>query len=130
VGIEVTKFWEIESNKKTYRFIFISSGNPSGLVLNVADGITSGNVYYAKSFLTLATEMLEDYIKFDSSIDTQVNSNRERLRTLADKRLRLEERIEKLTQRYATQYGNMESAVANLNETGNMLTAMLESNKD
>ena len=108
----------------------VSSGNPSGLVLNVADGITSGNVYYAKSFLTLATEMLEDYIKFDSSIDTQVNSNRERLRTLADKRLRLEERIEKLTQRYATQYGNMESAVANLNETGNMLTAMLESNKD
>ena len=98
--------------------------------MNVADGITSGNVYYAKSFLTLATEMLEDYIKFDSSIDTQVNSNRERLRTLADKRLRLEERIEKLTQRYATQYGNMESAVANLNETGNMLTAMLESNKD
>ena len=30
MGIEVTKFWEIESNKKTYRFIFISSGNPSG----------------------------------------------------------------------------------------------------
>tara|TARA_B100000886_G_scaffold230079_1_gene160504 strand:- start:186 stop:359 length:174 start_codon:yes stop_codon:yes gene_type:complete len=30
VGIEVTKFWEIESNKKTNRFILISSGNPSG----------------------------------------------------------------------------------------------------
>ena len=30
MGIEVTKFWEIESNKKTNRFIFISSGNPSG----------------------------------------------------------------------------------------------------
>ena len=28
--IEVTKFWEIESNKKPNRFIFISSGNPSG----------------------------------------------------------------------------------------------------
>ena len=30
MGIEVTKFWEIESNKKTNRFILISSGNPSG----------------------------------------------------------------------------------------------------
>ena len=30
MGIEVTKFWEIESNKKTNRFIFLSSGNPSG----------------------------------------------------------------------------------------------------
>ena len=29
-GNEVTKFWEIESNKKTYRFIFISSRNSSG----------------------------------------------------------------------------------------------------
>ena len=30
MGIEVTKFWEIESNKKTNRLLFISSGNPSG----------------------------------------------------------------------------------------------------
>ena len=30
MGIEVTKFWEIESNKKTNRFIFINSGNPIG----------------------------------------------------------------------------------------------------
>ena len=30
MGIEVTNFWEIESNKKAYRFIFISSRNPSG----------------------------------------------------------------------------------------------------
>ena len=29
MGIEVTKFWEIEFNKKTNRFIFISSTNPS-----------------------------------------------------------------------------------------------------
>ena len=30
MGIKVTKFWEIESNKKTYRFIFISSRNSIG----------------------------------------------------------------------------------------------------
>ena len=30
MGIVVTKFSEIEFNKKNNRFIFISSGNPSG----------------------------------------------------------------------------------------------------
>ena len=41
-----------------------------------------------------------------------------------------EDRIEKLTQRYQKQYANMESAVAGLNETGNMLTALLGNNDD
>ena len=75
-------------------------------------------------------DYIETYIKFNSSIDTQVQSNKDRLRELADKRIRLEERIEKLTQRYAIQYSNMEAAVAGLNETGNMLNAMLETDKD
>ena len=108
----------------------VSSGDPNGLVVNVASGVTSGNIYYGKSFLQLTTDTIETYIKFNSSIDTQVQSNRDRLRELADKRIRLEERIEKLTQRYAIQYSNMESAVAGLNETGNMLNAMLETDRD
>ena len=108
----------------------VSSGDPNGLVVNVASGVTSGNIYYGKSFLQLTTDTIETYIKFNSSIDTQVQSNKDRLRELADKRIRLEERIEKLTQRYAIQYSNMEAAVAGLNETGNMLNAMLETDKD
>ena len=108
----------------------VSSGDPNGLVLNVANGITSGNVYYGKSFLSLAHETVEVFTKFDSVIDTQVESGRSRIKDLAEKRLRLEDRIEKLTQRYQKQYANMESAVAGLNETGNMLTALLGNNDD
>lgn len=119
-----------ESATKNGTQYSVSSGDPNGLVVNVASGVTSGNIYYGKSFLQLTTDTIETYIKFNSSIDTQVQSNRDRLRELADKRIRLEERIEKLTQRYAIQYSNMESAVAGLNETGNMLNAMLETDKD
>ena len=108
----------------------VSSGDPNGLVLNVANGITSGNVYYGKSFLSLAHETVEVFTKFDSVIDTQVESGRSRIKDLAEKRLRLEDRIEKLTQRYQKQYANMESAVAGLNETGNMLTALLNNDDD
>ena len=42
----------------------------------------------------------------------------------------LEGRIQKLTERYARQYSAMESTVAQFQETGNMLTSMLETNKD
>ena len=52
------------------------------------------------------------------------------LRTVSEKRLSLEDRIQKLTERYARQYSAMESTVAQFQETGNMLTSMLETNKD
>ncbi len=149
-GISVTSFELLNTKPGTYAFATngsthtiggvnatkngtkysVSSGDPNGLVLNVANGITSGNVYYGKSFLSLAHETVEVFTKFDSVIDTQVESGRSRIKDLAEKRLRLEDRIEKLTQRYQKQYANMESAVAGLNETGNMLTALLGNNDD
>ena len=52
------------------------------------------------------------------------------LKTVAEKRLTLEQRVASLTQRYARQYSAMESTVAQFQETGNMLTQMLETNKD
>ena len=51
------------------------------------------------------------------------------LKTVADKRRSLEDRIQKLTERYSMQYSSMESTVAAFQETGNMLTSMLESQK-
>ena len=149
-GISVSSFEHLNTKPGTYAFATngsthtiggvnatkngtkysVSSGDPNGLVLNVANGITSGNVYYGKSFLSLAHETVEVFTKFDSVIDTQVESGRSRIKDLAEKRLRLEDRIEKLTQRYQKQYANMESAVAGLNETGNMLTALLGNNDD
>jgi len=52
------------------------------------------------------------------------------LRNVADKRSQLDHRRQKLTERYAMQYSAMESTVAQFQETGNMLTSMLESKKD
>ena len=56
-----------------------------------------------------------------------MNNLNDTMRTVSEKRIALESRIEKLTQRYATQYSAMESTVAQFQETGNMLTSMLES---
>ncbi len=110
----------------------VSSGNPKGLTIEVTNGsgVTSGNIFYGKSFLNLLTDKLDTYLKFNSILDTRVNNLNDTLRTVSEKRISLEDRIQKLTERYARQYSAMESTVAQFQETGNMLTSMLETNKD
>jgi len=119
-GISATKSGDIYS---------VASGNPQGLSIEVTNGsgVTSGTIFYGKSFLNLLNDKLDTYLKFNSIIDTRMNNLNDSIRTVADKRIALESRIEKLTQRYATQYSAMESTVAQFQETGNMLTSMLES---
>ena len=106
----------------------MASGNPRGLQIEVTNGsgVTSGTIHYGKSFLNLLTEKLDTYLKFNSIIDTRMNNLNDTLRTVSEKRTALEGRIEKLTERYAKQYSAMESTIAQFQETGNMLTAMLE----
>ena len=119
-GVSATKSGDVYS---------VASGNPQGLSIEVTNGsgVTSGTIYYGKSFLNLLTDKLDNYLKFNSIIDTRMNNLNDTIRTVSDKRIALESRIEKLTQRYATQYSAMESTVAQFQETGNMLTSMLES---
>ena len=110
----------------------VASGNPKGLTIEVENGsgVTSGTIYYGKSFLNLLTEKLDTYLKFNSIIDTRMTNLNDTLRTVSDKRIALEGRIQKLTERYALQYSSMESTIAQFQETGNMLTSMLETKKD
>ena len=119
-GVSATKSGDVYS---------VASGNPQGLSIEVTNGsgVTSGTIYYGKSFLNLLTDKLDNYLKFNSIIDTRMNNLNDTIRTVSDKRIALESRIEKLTQRYATQYSAMESTVAQFQETGNMLTSMLDS---
>ena len=110
----------------------VSSGDPQGLTIEVANGsgVTSGTVYYGKSFINRLEDKLDTYLKFNSIIDTRMTGLEDTLKTVAEKRLTLEQRVASLTQRYARQYSAMESTVAQFQETGNMLTQMLETNKD
>lgn len=122
-GVSATKSGDIYS---------VASGNPQGIDIEVTNGsgVTSGTIYYGKSFLNRLTEKLDTYLKFNSIIDTRLTNLNDTLRNVADKRSQLDHRIQKLTERYAMQYSAMESTVAQFQETGNMLTSMLESKKD
>jgi flagellar hook-associated protein 2 len=122
-GVSATKSGDIYS---------VASGDPRGLNIEVKNGsgVTSGTIYYGKSFLNLLKDKLDTYLKFNSIIDTRMNNLNTTLRTVSDKRIALEGRIQKLTERYAMQYSAMESTIAQFQETGNMLTSMLETKKD
>ena len=106
----------------------VTSGDPQGLTISVANGsgVTSGTIYYGKSFINKVVDKLDVYLKFNSIIDQRVDNLNDTLETVAERRSALEGRVEKLTERYARQYSAMESTVASFQETGNMLTAMLE----
>tara|TARA_A100001388_G_scaffold58166_1_gene40117 strand:- start:2851 stop:4509 length:1659 start_codon:yes stop_codon:yes gene_type:complete len=106
----------------------VTSGDPQGLQITVANGsgVTSGTVYYGKSFINQVVDKLDNYLSFDSILDQRVENLNDTLSTVAEKRSALEVRIESITQRYARQYSAMESTIASFQETGNMLTAMLE----
>ena len=122
-GVAATKSGDVYS---------VASGDPRGLNIEVKNGsgVTSGTIYYGKSFLNLLKDKLDTYLKFNSIIDTRMNNLNTTLRTVSDKRMALEGRIQKLTERYAMQYSAMESTIAQFQETGNMLTSMLETKKD
>ena len=106
----------------------VTSGDPQGLTIAVANGsgVTSGTIYYGKSFINQVVDKLDNYLSFNSILDQRVDNLNDTLSTVAEKRSALEARIESITQRYARQYSAMESTIASFQETGNMLTAMLE----
>ena len=122
-GVSATKSGDVYS---------VTSGDPQGIEITVANGsgVTSGTIYYGKSFLNRLNEKLDVYLKYNSIIDERMGNLNDNLKSVADKRIQLDDRIAKLTERYARQYSAMESTIAQFQETGNMLTSMLETKKD
>ena len=73
---------------------------------------------------------LNAFIKFNGLIDQKLEGNRQRLSDVAEQRIDLEERVESITQRYRLQYSFMESAIASINETSNMLNSVFKKGDD
>lgn len=104
-----------------------ASGNTKGMTLTISDtNVTSANIYYGESLLSKIDDSLTQLLTFNGDIETRIDSLRENLRDIPDRQQKLEDRVAKLTQRYAMQYSNMEGAVAGLRDTGDMIAQMLE----
>ena len=105
-----------------------TSGNSSGLKIQITDtSITSANIYYGKSLISLVDESLTNILAFDGDIHNRLKNLSASLKDFEDQKIVLDERMAKLEQRYAMQYASMETAVAGLKDTGEYLTEMLKS---
>jgi flagellar hook-associated protein 2 len=101
----------------------VASGNPKGIVIDIpgGTGATSGTLHYGRSFLTLIEEQLTAYTGFNGLIENKIEGNNARLKDLVKKQEALDDKIASLYQRYRNQYSYMESSIASMQETGNML---------
>ena len=108
----------------------VSSGDPNGLALTITASDTSGTIHYGRSFISELQDKLDVYIKFDGLIQTSLDGSKSRLREIEDKKLALDERIEALYARYQTQYSAMDSVIAGLNETSDLLKNAFKSGND
>ncbi len=104
-----------------------SSGDSTGLKVIITDSnLSSANVYYGKSLMTLVDDSLTNFLAFDGDIQNRLSGLSDSLKEFAEQKVTLEERMDKLQQRYAMQYASMETAVAGLKDTGDYLTEMLK----
>ena len=107
-----------------------SSGDSSGMVVNISSGVNSANIYFGNSLVTSMDESLTNFLAFNGDINARINNLNDRLGDIADEKTNLEERMSALTDRYTFQFAAMEQAIAGLQETGNYLDQMLKSGKE
>ena len=82
--------------------------------LNISDtNITSANIFLEKVYYKI-DDSIRELVTFNGDIETRLTNLRNELGEIPNRQLKLDERIEKLTQRYALQYSAMEGIVAGL----------------
>ena len=90
-----------------------SSGDSTGLILNITDSnLSSANVYYGKSLMTLVDDSLTNFLAFDGDIQNRLSGLSDSLKDLAEQKITLDERMDKVTTKicYAVCiYGNCSS---------------------
>ncbi len=105
------------------------SGDTNGLTLTISDtSITSANIYYGESLLSKMYDSMAELLTYNGDIENRLTNLRDVLNEIPDRQAKLDQRIAKLTDRYAMQYSSMEGIVAGLKDTGDMITKMLEKN--
>ena len=110
----------------SYRYSGIS-GDISGLKLEMPGAVTSAKIYYGESFLSKLTDYLDDVTSPLGSLAKGKLDANSSISEYNEERLKIEDKIVSLTDRYTTQFAAMESAVTSFKKTGEFLTGFIDS---
>ena len=107
------------------------SGNSNGMVVNIASSdVTSANIYYGHSLMRKIDESLTNFLAYNGDINNRISNLNTKLGDFTEQKTSLEERMDRLTERYTLQFASMEQSIAGMKETGNYLDQMLKQEKD
>jgi len=109
------------------RFLTAQSGDPSGLKLEITGAATGdlGAVTFSRGISSQLDRTIDLFLRSDgplSSATTTINGN---IEDIADERLDLSDRLDRLEARLVAQFSAMDAMVAQLNQTSNFLTSQL-----
>ena len=104
-----------------------TSGDVTGLRLQVSGSANSATVYYGESFFSKLESYVKDLVSSTGTLAKSENQASSSIAEYNEDKVDLEERIEAIRMRYMAQFSAMESAVTGFKKTGEFLTGFIDS---
>ena len=104
-----------------------TSGDVTGLRLQVSGSASSATVYYGESFFSKLESYVKDLVSSTGTLAKSENQASSSIAEYNEDKVDLEERIEAIRMRYMAQFSAMESAVTGFKKTGEFLTGFIDS---
>ena len=118
----------IDSTAMTYADdeFSVSSGNASGLVVEVSGGGTNTTVYMGRSLLDKLDAFVTDSLSFGNDIDGRITDYNADISDYTTDLSDFTAQIDALRAQYVNQFAAMDAAVASLNKTKDSLNMMMD----
>ncbi len=117
-GTELTEY--------TDNSFVVTSGDATGLQLDISNGGADTNVYVGRSLLDILSNYATDILASDGQLEEKLADANEDLEGFATDLINLDARIDKVRARYVEQFAAMNKTVASLKETEKSLENMME----
>lgn len=104
----------------------VTSGDATGLQLDITNGGADTNVFIGRSLLDILSNYATDILASDGQLEEKLANANEDLEDFATDLINLDARIDKVRARYVEQFAAMNKTVASLKETEKSLENMME----
>ena len=103
------------------------SGDIAGLKLEMPSTVTSATIYFGESFLSKLTDYLDEVTSPVGTLAKGTVDANTSISEYNEEKMKIEDKIVSLRDRYMTQFAAMESAVTSFKKTGEFLTGFIDS---
>lgn len=109
------------------RYLTAQIGDGDGLKLEITGSATGelGRVTFSRGISSQLQSTVEAFLASDGLLDSTTQTLRDNIDEIADERLELADRLERLETRLVAQFSAMDAMVAQLNQTSSFLTSQL-----